>query len=187
MATSADQINTTDITQLGILDLGSRNACMRALIAHPTDMNAASNWLITHRNDANINTDPFTGSIATASTTAAAPITNSNTIQHTQQHMIQQVMNLGYTRDEALRAYTNVATSDRNDTNELIKYLVQNPNKENKKSTDNTYNNNSTHYPYSSSNSKKVYRPVITIDDIKVEKEEICDIEDCECLEHIGI
>merc|ERR1712176_1343261 len=72
----------------------------------------------------------------------------------------------GYTRDEALRAYTNVSTTDKNSTYS---------------------NNNSSYYPYSKSNKKKVYRPVINIDDIKVEKEEICDIEECESLEHIGI
>eukprot|EP01083_Nonionella_stella_P308940 1092196_1 len=183
MATSADQINTTHLTQLMILNLGSRNACMRALIAHPTDLNAAANWLINHRNDANIDTDPFAARTATTTTTTTTTTSNTNTTntysnryqtttnintntntninttqQHTQQHMIQQVMNLGYTRDEALRAYTNVTTSDRNETNKLVDYLVKNPKKENKKSTYNTYSSNSSYYPYSSSNKKKVYR-----------------------------
>merc|ERR1712154_138329 len=43
-------------------------------------------------------------------------------------------------------------------------------------------------YKYrTSSNKKKVQRPVINIDDIKIEVEEICDIKDCEQLAHICI
>ena len=211
MATSADQINTAQLTQLMILNLGSRNACMRALIAHPTDLNAAANWLINHRTDANIDQDPFAQQATTTTTNTTTTTTNitttntntnynpyamnntssttttTNTQQHSQQHMIQQVMNLGYTRDEALRAYTNISTTDRNDTNKLVEYLVKNPKKEDKK-TYNTYSNtNSSYYPYSNSNKKKVYRPVINIDDIKVDKEKICDLDECEAKERIGI
>eukprot|EP01083_Nonionella_stella_P171848 587962_1 len=203
MATSADQLNAAHLTQLLILNLGSRNACMRALVAHPTDLNAAANWLINHRTDANIDTDPFAAQPPAAQTQPTNPMTTYHPpaqhrqqpqpqqTQHTQQHMIQQVMNLGYSRDEALRAYTNVSTTDRQQTNKLVDYLVKNPKKaaDKDKKTYNTYSssNYSSYYPYSSSNKKKVYRPVINIDDIKVEKEEICDISECECLEHIGI
>eukprot|EP00484_Ammonia_sp_Unknown_P002049 CAMPEP_0197021952 /NCGR_PEP_ID=MMETSP1384-20130603/2834_1 /TAXON_ID=29189 /ORGANISM="Ammonia sp." /LENGTH=1167 /DNA_ID=CAMNT_0042449889 /DNA_START=36 /DNA_END=3539 /DNA_ORIENTATION=+ len=207
MATNESQINTNHLTQLMLLNLGSRNACMRALVAHPTDLNRAANWLIEHRNDANIDSNPFAQQATTTATTTAATTTAATTTHfnpysaasssaaatttttapavHSQQHMIQQVMNLGYSREEALRAYTNVSTDDRSDTNKLVEYLVKNPKKDDKKSG---YSyNSSSYYPYSNQNKKKVYRPVINIDDIKVEKEEICDIAECECVEHIGI
>jgi len=199
--TSADQLHTAHITQLLLLNLGSRNACMRALIAHPNDLNASANWLITHRNDANIDSDPFaqtaaTTTATTTSTTIAASTTASTTINRsslpqpsvaqtpTQQQMIQQVMNAGYSREEALRAYTNVSTADHNEVAKLTRYLREHPKRDTGASS--AYSNSSW-YPYANQNKKKVARPVIDIDKIEVDKEEMCDVEQCEELQHICI
>lgn len=56
---SEDQINVENLTHLLLLNLGSRNACLRALIVHPNNINAAANWIIEHQSDANIDRNPF--------------------------------------------------------------------------------------------------------------------------------
>jgi len=201
--TNENQLNANSITQLLLLNLGSRNACLRALVAHPNDLNAAANWIIEHQSDANINTNPF-AAVSQPTSTVPAPTTTTTTItttttntnasssnssmaassvdQPSQHKMVQSVMNLGYTRDDALRAYRNVSGIDRGDTAKLVEYLVNNPAKS---SYSSKYN--PSYYPYSSSTKKKAKRPVINIDEIEVEQEEICDFSECECLQHIAI
>ena len=193
--TSEDQINSGSLTQLLLLNLGSRNACMRALIAHPNDLNAAANWIIEHRNDSNIDSNPFASmpSTVTAPTSTAPPsssssnangnATGSGSADSVSQHaMVQSVMNLGYSRDEALRAYSAVSTADRSSTQKLVEFLVSNPLKSGSSSK-----RSQSYYPYSTSRRPAAKRPVINIDDIEVEQEEICSFSECDCIEHIAI